>query len=93
MEIKKFKKGDTITTIEIIRVGDKAKSFKADQEAFDTLKEDLMNRWEHSGSTELEARESIWLAMRLLDRIHGHFKSILETGQMAKALEKQHPFI
>ena len=63
------------------------------QEAFDTLKEDLMNRWEHSGSTELEARESIWLAMRLLDRIHGHFKSILETGKMAKALEKQHPFI
>ena len=63
------------------------------QEAFDVLKKDLMNRWEHSGSTELEARESIWLAMRLLERIHGHFKSILETGQMAKALEKQHPFI
>ena len=63
------------------------------KEAFDTLKEDLMNRWEHSGSTELEARESIWLAMRLLERIHGHFKSILETGQMAKMLEKQHPFI
>ncbi len=63
------------------------------QEAFDVLKQDLMNRWEHSGSTELEARESIWLAMRLLDRIHNHFKSILETGQMAKMLEKQHPFI
>ena len=31
------------------------------QEAFDVLKKDLMNRWEHSGSTELEARESIWL--------------------------------
>ena len=62
-------------------------------EAFDTLKEDLMNRWEHSGSTELEARESIWLAMRLLDRIDGHLKSILETGHMAKMMEKQHPFI
>jgi hypothetical protein len=63
------------------------------QEAFDTLKKDLMNRWEHSGSTELEARESIWLAMRLLDRIDGHLKSILETGHMAKMMEKQHPFI
>ena len=63
------------------------------QEAFDKLKEDLMNRWEHSGSTELEARESIWLAMRLLDRIHGHLKSIIETGHMAKMMEKQHPFI
>ena len=63
------------------------------QEAFDVLKKDLMNRWEHSGSTELEARESIWLAMRLLDRLYGHITSIVETGHMNKVLEKQHPFI
>jgi hypothetical protein len=63
------------------------------QEAFDTIKEDLMNRWSTSGSTELEARESIWLAMRLLDRIQGHLTSIIETGHMAKMMEKQHPFI
>ena len=62
-------------------------------EAFDVLKEDLMNRWSHSGSTDLEARESIWLAMRLLDRIHGHISSIVETGHMAKVMEKQHPYI
>ena len=62
-------------------------------EAFDVLKEDLMNRWNHSGSTDLEARESIWLAMRLLDRIHGHITSIIETGHMNKILEKQHPYI
>ena len=63
------------------------------QEAFDVLKEDLMNRWNHSGSTDLEARESIWLAMRLLDRIHGHINSIVETGHMAKIMDKQHPHI
>ena len=63
------------------------------KEAFDVLKEDLMNRWNHSGSTDLEARESIWLAIRLLDRIDGHIKSIVETGQMNKILEKQHPYI
>jgi peptidylprolyl isomerase len=34
-------KGDTITSIKIIRVGDKAKSFKADQDAFDTQLNDL----------------------------------------------------
>ena len=62
-------------------------------EAFDVLKEDLMNRWNHSGSTDLEARESIWRAMRLLDRIHGHINSIIETGHMAKVMEKQHPYI
>ena len=63
------------------------------KEAFDILKEDLMNRWSHSGSTDLEARESIWLAMRLLDRIHGHIRSIVDTGHMNKVMEKQHPYI
>ena len=62
-------------------------------EAFDLLKQDLQSRWENSGSTEVEARESIWLAMRLLDRIHAHISSIVETGRMAYILEKQHPFI
>ena len=63
------------------------------KEAFDTLKEDLMNRWNHSGSTDLEARESIWLAMRLLDRVHSHITSIVESGHMDKILSEQHPFI
>ena len=63
------------------------------KEAFEVLKEDLMNRWEHSRSTELEARESIWLAMRLLERIQGHLKSIIETGHMAEIMEKHHPHI
>jgi len=62
-------------------------------ESFDVLRQDLMNRWTHSGSTDLEARESIWLAIRLLERIHGHIKSIVETGHMAKILDKQHPYI
>ena len=63
------------------------------KEAFDVLKEDLMGRWSQSGSTDLEARESIWLAMRLLEKIHSHITSIIETGHMNKILDKQHPFI
>ena len=62
-------------------------------EAFDILRKDLLDRWSASGSTEVEARESIWLAMRLLDRVYAHITSIVETGQMNKILEKQHPFI
>ena len=62
-------------------------------EAFDVLKKDLMDRWEASGSTELEDRESIWLAMRLLDKLHGHITSIVETGRMNKVMSQQHPFI
>ena len=63
------------------------------QESYTILREDLMNRWNHSGSTDSEARESIWLAIRLLDRIEGHVKSIIETGHMNKILDKLHPYI
>ena len=78
-----------------LRIG-KANALLSDplfNEAFDELRKDLMSRWEASGSTELEARESIWLAMRLLDRIHTHISSIVETGRMSDILDKQHPFI
>ena len=81
--------------IDDLRVG-KANALLNDplfNEAFDELRKDLMNRWESSGSTELEARESIWLAMRLLDRSHAHISSIVATGRMADILDKQHPFI
>lgn len=62
-------------------------------EAFTVLRQDLMDRWNNSGTSELEARESIWLAMRLLDKLYLHVQSIVETGHMNKVLEEQHPFI
>ena len=62
-------------------------------EAFTVLRQDLMDRWNNSGTSELEARESIWLAMRLLDKLYLHVQSIVETGRMNKVLEKQHLFI
>ena len=63
------------------------------QEAIHEVRKDLLSRWETSGSSEVSARESIWLAMRLLDKLHGHIQSIMETGHMNRMLEKQHPFI
>ena len=63
------------------------------KEAFEVLRQDLMDRWTASGSSELEARESIWLAMRLLDKLHNHVSSIVETGHMNKVMSQQHPFI
>jgi hypothetical protein len=62
-------------------------------ESFEELKKELLGQWEHSGSTDTDTRESIWLAIRLLDRIHGHIQSIIETGHMAEVLDKQHPYL
>ena len=62
-------------------------------EAFDILRTELMDRWENSASTEVEARESIWLGLQLLARVRRHIHSIIETGEMAKLREKGSPFI
>ena len=62
-------------------------------EAFSKLEEELLGLWKMSGSTDIDQRESFWLAVRLLDRIRVHIQSIVKTGHMAKILEKQHPHI
>jgi len=62
-------------------------------EAFETLRIELLGQWEQSGSHNIDQRESIWLAVRLLEKIRGHITSIVETGHMAKILEEQHPYI
>ena len=62
-------------------------------EAFDTLRTEMMTRWENSGSSEVDARESLWLGLQLLARVQRHIHSIIETGEMAKLREKGSPFI
>ena len=59
-------------------------------EAFETLEKNLLDSWKSSGGSELEAREQIWLSLRLLERIRLHITSIVETGDMAKKLKEYH---
>ena len=63
------------------------------QEAFETLRTELMTRWENSSSNETEAREQIWLGLQLLQRVRQHLESIVETGQLDRARQEQSPFI
>jgi hypothetical protein len=62
-------------------------SDKLFNEAFETLEKNLLNSWRVS---EVEAREQIWLSLRLLERIRLHLTSIVETGDMAKKLREYH---
>ena len=62
-------------------------------EAFDTLEKELLLNWARTNSNDVSQRESCWLATRLLERIKAHITSIVETGHMAKVLEKQHPHV
>ena len=57
-------------------------------EAFEVLEKNLQNSWSASGVSETEAREQIWLSLRLLERIRLHLTSIVETGDMAKKFKE-----
>ena len=59
-------------------------SDKLFQESWGVLKEQLMNEWQHSQHLDVERRESLWLAVKLTDRLKAHFESIVETGKMSE---------
>lgn len=54
-----IRQGDTITAVEIIRVGDKAEAFQADQAAFDNLLQNLAKRQQEKELTALEAQQEL----------------------------------
>ena len=69
----------------------RAKSLLSDElfnEAFYTLEKDITDAWNHTGIHDTEARENLWLSLRLLERIRLHLTSIVETGEKAKKLEE-----
>ena len=58
-------------------------------EAFTELEKNLKNTWEFSSVGDIEAREQVWLSLRLLERVRLHLTSI-ETGEMARIQKEQH---
>ena len=57
------------------------------------LEKELLLTWTRTNSADVDQRESCWLATRLLGKIKAHITSIVETGHMAKVMDKQHPKI
>jgi FKBP-type peptidyl-prolyl cis-trans isomerase len=57
--VNAIKTGDTIKTIEIIRVGDAAKAFKADQDAFDTLLAGMQEAVAKKAQEKMKAQDEI----------------------------------
>ena len=59
-------------------------------EAFAELEKNLKNTWEYSSVGDTDAREQVWLSLRLLERVRLHLTSLVETGEMARILKEQH---
>ena len=55
------------------------------QEAFAFTEQELTRQWQNSPARDHEGREKLWLSLKLLQRVHGHLSSVLETGKFAKA--------
>ena len=55
------------------------------QEAFSTLRQEFLDRWENSPAQDTDARETLWLGLKILSRLEVHFESLIASGQKAKA--------
>jgi hypothetical protein len=66
--------------------GERARLLLADElynEAFDTLKQELMTAWQDSPARDASGRETLWLSVKLLGQLRQHIQSVMETGALA----------
>jgi len=76
----------------IHREEEKRRGFRAQQlleddlfiEAFTKTREELLNAWEDSPARDVEAREAIYLSLKMLDKVKACIQEIIETGQLAR---------
>ena len=62
-------------------------------ESFQVVEQEILDLWKTTGSNDVDQREAFWLALRLLERLKGHIASVVQTGEMERMLDKQHPYI
>lgn len=71
-----------------IRRGEQAERLLSDPllvEAFATIEQELTRQWQDSPARDTQARETLWLSLKLLHRLQGQLQVVVETGQVAKA--------
>ena len=62
-------------------------------ESFQVVEQEILDLWKTTGSNDVDQREAFWVALRLLARLKGHIASVVQTGEMERMLDKQHPYI
>tara|TARA_Y100001949_G_scaffold175757_1_gene186445 strand:- start:27 stop:314 length:288 start_codon:yes stop_codon:yes gene_type:complete len=53
------------------------------KESFTYLRELYLNEWENSPARDKEARESLWVAIKMLGTVEGHLQTVMQTGKLA----------
>lgn len=53
-------------------------------EAFHLLRTQVMDQWASSPARDTEGREKLWQLTKLIDKLEGHLREVLETGKLAQ---------
>jgi hypothetical protein len=53
------------------------------KKSFTYLRELYLNEWENSPARDKEARESLWVAIKMLSTVEGHLQTVMQTGKLA----------
>lgn len=57
---------------------------EAFQQAFADIKQEITEQWTNSPARDADARERLWLMLKLLDKVELCLKSSLDSGKLAK---------
>lgn len=57
--------------------------------AFHTLKSEIVESWQNAPMQDPQGRETLWLSLKLLEKVRSNLVSRLETGKLAQ-LELKH---
>jgi len=52
------------------------------EEAFEQLREQLLNDWTNTTVHATTDREQLWLELKLVDRVYNHITTVLDDGKM-----------
>ncbi len=54
-------------------------------EAFETARAEYLKAWESTPARDVEGRERLWIMVKLIDRVRGHLRQVLDAGKIADA--------
>jgi len=55
------------------------------QEAFETLEQEWTAKWMNSQANDEAGREKCWLAIKMLHKLKGDLRAVMETSKIARA--------
>jgi hypothetical protein len=53
------------------------------REAFRVIREEMLRAWEESPARDVEGRETLYLSLKMLERVRGYLQEVAATGQLA----------